>query len=284
MPYELYQFGSLVLPEYNGDEDVSTGQVAPVFLDLPGGGVFDVLGTDPAKRRTTPLNKVCTLLATDSAALRTAYNLLRAKIGRRDRLWRRWDAGQYDWCWARLVNIAARHPHGNCLQQDVDLQFVMISPHWYGQHHGGTWVFDAGVLFDTGYELNANETVQFLGDGADHSFVITNDGNRTVTNAVITVTGGGDALYDLSDLTIKIAGICELTYDLVPYDGTLTIDCGALAVLIGTAGLYDGFALGTTHACDDWLRLEPGANTIVVSGTSESQIHDLLIQFFDGWE
>ena len=93
MPYVLYQFGSLVLPEYNAENDVSTGQVAPVFLDLPGGGVFDVLGTEPAKRRITPINKRCTLDATDTTDMRTQYNALRATIGHRDRLWRKWDSG-----------------------------------------------------------------------------------------------------------------------------------------------------------------------------------------------
>lgn len=281
MPYELYQFGSLVLPEYDGDEDVSTGQVAPVFLDLPGGGVFDVLGTDPARRRTTPLNKLCTLLADDSAGLRTAYNLLRAKIGRRDRLWRRWDEGYYDWCWARLVNIAARRPTGQPLEQDVDLQFVMISPHWYGQHHGGTWTLDSGILFDTGYPLDTTDWMP-LTAGAANSLTITNNGNRTIANAVVTVVAGN---ADITATKIGVTGISEMSYSgTISAGDALSIDCGALSVINDGNEAYVYFSLTANHRRDDWLRLEPGDNTVVVTITGGGTGAQALVEFFDGWE
>lgn len=280
MPYELYQFGSLVLPEYDGDDDVSTGQVAPVFLDLPGGGVFDVLGTAAAKRRATPLNKLCTLLADDSAGLRTAYNLLRAKIGQRDRLWRRWDEGYYDWCWARLTNIAARRPTGQPLEQDVDLQFVMISPHWYGQHHGGGWTLDSGVLLDTGYPLDTTDWTAIT-DGAN-DLTVTNAGNRTITNAVVTVAAG-DATID--DLTIGIDGISEMEYTGTINAGeAVVIDCGAMSVINNGNEAYVYFGLTANHKRDDWLRLEPGENTVTITIDGGGTGSQALIEFFDGWE
>lgn len=280
MPYELYQFGSLVLPEYDGDDDVSTGQVAPVFLDLPGGGVFDVLGTAAAKRRATPLNKLCTLLADDSAGLRTAYNLLRAKIGQRDRLWRRWDAGFYDWCWARLTNIAARRPTGQPLEQDVDLQFVMISPHWYGGYHGGEWTLDSGILFDTGYPLDTDEW-RPLTAGAN-SLTITNNGNRTITNAVITIAAGS---ADITAAKIAVPLVSELQYvGTISAGNGLSIDCGAMSVINNGNEAYVYFGLTTNHHIDDWLRLEPGANTVVVTITGGGTGSAALLEYFDGWE
>jgi hypothetical protein len=281
MPYVLYQFGDLVLPAYNADNDVSTGQVAPVFLELPGGGVFDVLGTDPAKRRITPLNKLCTLDADDTTALRTAYNALRAKIGRRDRLWRRWDEGYYDWCWARLTNIAARRTTKNYLHLEVDLQFVMISPHWYGQHHGGTWTLDDGILFDTGYPLDTTDWLP-LTAGAATSLTITNSGNRTVTNAVVTVAAGS---ANITATKIGIAGISEMSYTGTINAGTgLVVDCGALSVTNNGNEAYVYFALTANHKRDDWLRLEPGDNTVVVTITGGGTGAQALIEFFDGWE
>lgn len=280
MPYVLYQFGDLVLPEYNGDNDVSTGQVAPVFLDLPGGGVFDVLGTEPAKRRATPLNKICTLDAEDVSELRDKYNALRAKIGRRERLWRRWDAGLYDWCWARLINIAARRTTKNYLHQEVDLQWVMISPHWYGQHHGGDWTLDSGVLLDTGYPLDTSDWLP-LSEGVN-SLTITNSGNRTVTNAVITITPGD---MEITALTVGVAGISEMQYSgTLSNDDWLTIDCGGLSVWNGGDEAYVFFSLTADHKIDDWLRLEPGANTVVITLTGEGTGAEALIEFFDGWE
>ena len=65
----------------------------------------------------------------------------------------------------------------------------MISPHWYGQHYGGAWTLDSGILFDTGYPLDTTDWVS-LTAGAATSLTVTNNGNRTVTNAVVTVAAG----------------------------------------------------------------------------------------------
>lgn len=281
MPYVLYQFGSLVLPAYNGENDVSTGQVAPVFLDLPGGGVFDVLGTEPAKRRITPLNKRCTLDATDTTDMRTQYNALRAKIGHRDRLWRRWDEGYYNWCWARLVNIDARRTTRNYLHQEVDLQFVMISPHWYGQHHGGAWTLDSGILFDTGYPLDTTDWLPLTAD-ATTNLTITNNGNRRITNAVVTVAAGSDAI---DDVTVGVNAISAFTYSgTIDAGEGLVIDCGAMSVINDGNEAYVYFALTADHKIDDWLRLEPGANIIEVTITGGGTGSQALVEFFDGWE
>ena len=281
MPYELYQFGSLVLPEYDGDEDVSTGQVAPVILDLPGGGVFDVLGPDPAARRTTPLNKVCTLLADDSAALRTAYNALRAKNGRRDRLWRRWDDGTTEWCWARLVNISARRPTGQPLEQDADLQFVMISPHWFGAHHGAAWLLDSGILLDLGYPLDTVETIPLV--GGSNTLTVSNGGHRATHLVGVRVS----ATWNITALKITVTGISEMQYTGTIYAGTaLTIDTGALSVTLDGNEAYVYFSLTANHKRDDWLRLEPGANTIIVFATcaGAGTIGSATFDFWDAWE
>ena len=280
MPYVIYQFGALTLPAYNGDNDVSAGQVAPAYIDLPGGGVYDVLGAEPAKRRATLLNKICTLDGDSTAALRTSYNALRAKIGRRDRLWRKWDAEYYEWCWARLLNITARRTTRNMLHQEVDLQFMQVSPHWYGQHHGGGWTLDSGVLFDTGYLLDETGW-QSIAAGATN-ITVTNNGNRTVTNAVVTVKAGS---ANITALTVSVSGISQLQYSGAIVAGKqLVIDCGDLSVTNDGADAYADFAIATNHTIDDWLRLEPGTNTVAIVITGGGTGAQALFEYFDGWE
>ena len=63
-----------------------------------------------------------------------------------------------------------------------------------------------------------------------------------------------------------------------------SIDCGALSVLNNGNENYVYFSLTANHKIDDWLRLEPGANTVVVTITGGGTGALALVEFFDGWE
>lgn len=280
MPYILYQFGDLVLPAYNGENDISTIAGRPAFIDLPGGRVFDASGADDSPTGATPLTKRCTLDADNAAQLRVAFNALRANPRKRKRLWRLWDSGDAEWCWARFLGIQATRTTKNHLHQEMELQFVMISPRWYGGHHGGAWTLDNGIVLDTGYELDADDW-RALTAGAN-SLTITNNGNRTVTNAVITVAAGS---ANITALKIGVSGVSELQYATTIDAGeSVEIDCGALSVLNHGIENYAGFGLTANHKIDDWLRLEPGENTVVVTITGGGTGAQALFEFFDGWE
>jgi len=285
MPYELYKFDTLVLPAAASEDDVSTGQVNVVIVDLSGGGVWDALGTEQAKRRGTPLSKRCMITGT-AAILRTQFNILRAYNGKRGRLWRRWDTDDTEWCWARMLDVPALRTVEQQQHQVLELQWMMISPYWYGTHHGGGWLFDAGIWFDTGYVFDETNTISL--DTSPYTCIVNNGGNRTITNAALTISvPAGNAA--ITSLTIAVTGVSSFIYTGTIAAGTsLVIDCGAQSVINNGTNDYAHFDLhATAHLIDDWLRLEPGDNSVIVTrvgGGGASGAPTIGFAYPDGWE
>jgi hypothetical protein len=62
------------------------------------------------------------------------------------------------------------------------------------------------------------------------------------------------------------------------------VDCGLRSVKNNGVDAYSGFALNSGHAVADWLRLEPGANsvTITYSGNADASA-TVTFSFYDGW-
>ena len=111
--------------------------------------------------------------------------------------------------------------------------------------------------------------------------MVNNGGNVRVANAILTLTAGAVAI---TQVKIAVSGVSE-----IQWDGTLTtgqqlvIDCGARSVKKVGVDAYSGFSLTANHKVDDWLRLEPGNNSVVVTLTGGSTDSTLRIQYNDGW-
>jgi hypothetical protein len=63
----------------------------------------------------------------------------------------------------------------------------------------------------------------------------------------------------------------------------LVVDFGGMGITNNGVNAYGGLTLTTSHKIDDWLRLEPGNNSVIVTKTGGSTSTELAVVYFDGW-
>lgn len=278
MSYKLERFGATLLPFVNPTPDVGTGPSRENVLELPDGSLYNMAGARAARAKTViPLQ--ATLLGT-KAALDSAYDDLRALRGTQAKLWRRRADNSLQWCLAVMMSIQARPDYRIPHKLDIDISFLMLSPHWYGLRHDGGWYLDDGEYFDDGLALDSTETTTL--DSSPKTITLPNDGNRELTNVLATITAGSAAI---TALTIEISGLVDLEYsNTVAAGQSLVIDAGARSVLNNGVDAYADLALGSGHATGKWLELEPGDNDLVVTLTGGSTDSTITFEYYDAWE
>jgi hypothetical protein len=283
MTYKLEKFGTTNLPIYRPTTPIGTGGSNAPVLDLPGGGVWDPLGSEDARRKSTTIRYKGALVESTATALDTAYKAWEALRGTADILYRRRADTTMEWCQARLVQVDGSRGAENLLHQDFSLTWQMISDSWYSHIHDGGWLLDAGYYLDAGLYLDSADFT-FTLDASPKSCTVTNGGNVLVENCVITVTCGVTAA--ITALTIERA-VGGVTQEKWAWAGTIATS-KALVIDVGTWSVLndgvDAFAitLDATHKSDVWLKLLPGANTITVTLTGGSTNSTILFTFADG--
>lgn len=285
MTYNLTRFDELDLPTSDPEVDVGTGEAHAPIRTLPAGGVFDSLGDQVARRKKTEI-QYRTLVRGDTAALlKTAFDNLKGKWGKRGRLYRRHDTAEYEWILARLMEIKADRKVHQVSAIPIRLVFSLVDPVWWGDSHGTPWTFDSGELFDAGKRFDEEtEDKVALAPSATTSFAVNNSGNAIVENAVITVTAG-DANITALDIRRRIGGTVneQLLYSgAITAGESLVIDCGAWTVENNGSDDIDNFAFGSLHQTDSMFKLLPGANSIRVDITGGGTGSTILIGFRDG--
>ena len=245
MPYQISRFGSLTLPPYEIADDIGAGEARLGIVELPGGLVFDALGSETAQRGRRQVAKKGEIVATDAANFRSQVNALYTLLGTRDQLWRTWDDGTEEWAYARLAKIEAERKTGNILYQEFSLVFEVLSEQWHAET-----------------QTTVNEPL----DATPTNVSLTNGGNAPVRNAVITVTLPASLpVTAITKLTFA-AGGAEFEYSgSLAGDDVLVIDTGARSVTLNGADDYGNFSLTANHAIGEWLRLAAGANTLAVT-------------------
>jgi len=112
------------------------------------------------------------------------------------------------------------------------------------------------------------------------AMTITNDGDATCVNAIITVTAGSAAITALTLATDD----AELSYSgTIAIGKELVIDCGALSVKNDGAAAYAGFTWTGNHTSRWWLPLYSGDNTLTVTWTGGSTDSEIKVEFYDAW-
>jgi hypothetical protein len=264
MSYILERFGTVTLPIYDPQIDVGTGGSAAATLNLPGGRVYDGLGGEQAARAATHIRLRGTLLGATPEELDAAYDDLRRWRGRRDQLWRRRADGSEQWCLARLLEVKATRQAQHWRHLEVDLEFLMLSPVWYGDSHGQPP--EQPVILDV----------------SPKTVTMHNGGNAPVANAVLTLTAQGGTI---TEVTIAVLGVSEMRWNgTLSVGQQLVIDCGARSVKKAGSDAYGGFSLTENHRIDDWLRLMPGDNPVEVELTGGGSTSTLQACYWDGWE
>lgn len=279
--FRYTRFGDTELPEYEPNYDVSVHVSTTVFVDVGGGGVFDAGGTEQLEVGQTTLSHRATVVADDDDDFETQVRALRKLRGTRANLYREWRSGEVEFVEARCVAVNATRGSKMTLHQEFDLQFVVLSPVWYGDTHAA-WVLDDGEYLDDGLNLDQSDEASFTLTSSPQAETVPNDGDATVRNAIITVTAG-DA--DITALTIgNSTTSAEIEYTATITSGdVLEIDCGAFSVENDGSDDYDNFALTSNHAAPGWFPLAAGDNSITITFTGGGTGSTVEFGYRDGW-
>lgn len=276
MAYNLERFGTLTLPELNPRFSLDTVPAKNTIVKTIAGG-FDTAGDGQADMDLPqPVTFRGVLYDRDLGLWRTAVDALRGESRKRARLWRRaCDNDEVQWCYARFLSSRIDRDFQNPFEYDARLTFLQQTG-WVGHDHR-TWTLDDGEYLDTGLYLD-DEGYEFDIAGM---FSVINGGNRATSNVVLTITAGS---AHITALTIA-CGDAELTYDAaILATESLVIDCGAQSILNDGDASYQNLDLTSNHEIEEWIRLEPGSNSMTVTKTGGGTGSTLLVEFEDGWE
>ncbi len=263
MSYILHEFDGLAIPGKGFDyasHDITPGEVQSGLVSLPGGLVYDSQGSEWARSQAQQVTARGKLVGTSAADLKTQLDAWLAKRGKRATLSRLADDGvTHHNVTARLLSVKATRSPGQLLYLPVELTFELVSFPWAGALHNGTVNLDA----------------------TPKTITLANDGNARVTAVAFTITAKGSPI---TGLTIAISGVSQIQWaGTLPVNKALLIDCGLLKVTNDGASAYSGFSLGVGHVIDDWIRLEPGNNNVIVTRTGGDNTSTIQSVYYDGW-
>lgn len=283
--YLLRQFGSVALPAGAPRHTAGTANSQQQIINVVGGGVFDVLGSEQAAPALPfDLRYECKAFDRSSAAaLRSTLDELRGCRGAQAKLWREGlDDGTRQWATARLVEVGydteARHSHG--LFQPLVMVFTVQSL-WRGVQHGAPWSVNAGQMLNGGLYLNMGD--RHVLTTSPKTITLRNDGTARTDDVVFTLEAGAVPVTGL----ILACGDCELLWSGTVAVGTsLVIDCSPLRRSVRNNGVaaYGSLHLGAGHKSEAWMRLARGANSLVVTRTGGSAATYLTVGWYDAWE
>ena len=265
----LSGLGIFTLGQRMPSNDLSTGIATTVPFPLLAGGGFDALGTEQASSGVYSLTKSYLIYFATQAERISHFEDLRELKGKRGRLIRKWDDGASQYVTARVLGVKAERGIDNRHSLECEVEFEVYSAYWHGGFTG-VWTFDDGEYFDIGL---------FFDSGADDitlntspkNFTITMGGNAISNDPVINVTAGSADITAIEIKNTTAGHLAELDYTgTITAGKTLVIDCGAYTIENDGTDDDANFALGATHAINEWFRLPPGANTITVTITGGS--------------
>ncbi len=266
----LTQFGTYTLPLWNKRDGVSLGNTGGAVTGIIGGAGYDAYGSGTAPENMLAVTTSFEIIETTATAVQTARDAIRALAGTKARLWAHFPDGTDRFVWARLARVRMERRLEYIYYQPVDLDFEIVVPGWNGTGHGAPWLLDDGETLDTGLYLDLDDVWIPSSSGDTETFA--NGGNRTVTDAFVTITAGAAAT--ISNIRIR-CGSCDWTWTgTVAVNKSLTIDCASRSIKYDGADAYSGFALNSGHSVADWLQLAPGNNTNSAGVT---------VSFYDGW-
>ena len=267
MAYLITTFDGVPLPLYDPEQDDSAAEALSTLLDSVG-GTFDYYGTanrlprkygievsgiyvgeteylvDDADNYIVDEAGNYIIAGTAVNRLRDQIQALRAKLGVRGTLTRiRQDDNVQQTITARLLQVR----HDKRQQEMARLAKL-------------TCLFES---VQTAWQAaSATTTTGNATDGVQMGLTVSNGGDVTVYDATLTIarTSGTITAITIVGSGISLAWTGSTT-------GTLTINCGAKTVRIGSTDSYNGFSLGSGHTSRGWLPLAPGITPLVVTVT-----------------
>lgn len=255
--YDLDEFDGLALVCM--EMEVGS-QAAGDYLAL-NAGQFDSNGNEPTYHRGMTVGAKLLLLGDTKANLPTPARALLGKLGCRGKLYRVWGDGSREWVWARLVEAMGKSNQDNQRHQEVQAKWQVESALWSG----------AALVSVTPSITTSPQNV-----------TLANGGNARGRSIVITVTGSATPI---TSVKIGVSGVSEIQWAGSLGSGhSLVIDTGARSVLKDGTDDYDAFSLTANHKIGDWLRLEPGNNTVVVTIAPGGALPAAVkFEYYDAW-
>jgi len=270
MSYQYTAFDGVALPLYNHEQGHDPMASEPTLLDSVG-GAYDWVGTGRRKGRKQLINirgiyfgdtdylvdDVGDFLVDDVGdylivgngvqMLQSQVTALREKKSVKGTLWRtRLYDDVLEWKTARLLQIGwPRKWDDHAIIGEMSCQFETAMEFW----HAAT----------------ATTTSGSATNGISLGLTVDNAGEQ-VEDATITIAATSGTITAVS-LTCAELGISLSWAGSLASGSTLTIDCDAQTVRIGTTDSYSGFSLGGSHTAAGWLTLAAGANPIVATVT-----------------
>ena len=276
MSYRIYRFGSTQLvPIYSPSQDIGTGKARLESIDAPRGGAFDTLGMEQAYRGGYAVRAAGVIAGSD---LLTQYQNLRSYLGKRDKLWRIDDSGNFTWAWARLESVGAKRVAENKSYLEVDCSFYVYSALWSGTFRG-SWRLDAEIMLDNAYYFDS-ALVTALTNAAT-TLTINNGGNGVLRAFEFAITAKTSAI---TAVRIEKANETFMTWTgTLAVDTQLVINFGAMSILNSGVNAYNGLVFSSSHKIDDWMRLDPGNNTVTLTRTGGGATSEVALVYNDGW-
>jgi hypothetical protein len=278
--YTLERFGSIMLPIYDPESDLSPVEPRLALIETTGGAFDNDGGSRSAQKFPHPLAYQGTLVISDSTltAVRTTVDALRAAVGTRATLYRRaWDDDTVQTCVARLAKMPVIQRYGDVGQWKISLNFLQMG-RWRGARHDDPWTFDSGEFFDEG--LIFDEEAPTVLDTNPKTTVVVNNGNLPVRDAQVIVTAQGT---DITAITFSATGISLTWTGALSAGASLIIDDADVTVLAAGLAAYDDLTRNVGHVFDTWFEFAPGATSLTINRTGGDNSSTIAIIFRDGW-
>ncbi len=276
--YRFDRFGAITLPLYNRQTNQAPAAARTAIVQTIAGAFdSDGAGRSPAK---FPHNLMlrCVVAESTAAAQRIALDTLRQAVGLRGNLYRLADvdsSSQRALC--RLVAMdLERNASKDKATQEVVLRFSQQGP-WLGTVHSGPWTLDSGVLLDEGYALDVSSSIYTF--ATPTTVWLTNDGNLPHSDVIMSVKATSGTLNALG---ITAAGVDMVWSGVLNAGHELVIDFGAQSVTVDGNDAYSGLELTNNHIIEEWLVLNPGANSLYLNPVGGATIR-VVFQYVDRW-
>lgn len=271
---------------YDHSDSHPAGPAYGAYVDYPYGGAGDGFGSTQSSSGQIALSKSGTIIAADRATLLAQRDALRAMKGRHGKLYATMDDDTVRWVYARCDLVDTARTSDMTLYQDVAINWTQKSAYWNGSHHSPDgWEWDSGVLWDEGRFWDEGEGATELTNTIGTTGVeVTNSGNATVTDAIITITPAGSTITALTisgpDWELEWTGSLPVGEQLVINSGKRTVVTYD-PVLFTSTDAYDDLTFTANHVISDWSSFPPGTTTLQVARTGGDPTSTISFDFDD---
>jgi hypothetical protein len=282
-PAYLSQFGALTLQLARGAFQWPAAARPSVVPTI--NGSFDAAGLGRAGTQLPyQLSYTAAVVnATDTAAVLTTIDALRAQTDSYNELWLTMANGTTRWAMARLVNVS---PTMGATQRTVIMFNALfeVATVWHGTVYGA-WAVDTGpeaapvIGFASG--LYAKMTSAMTLTATPASVNLANAGNAPIYDLGLIIEAGSTAITYLKLTTPHGVGL-EYT-STIAAGARLIIDGGAQTITNNGADAFNGLQRLSTHTIPGWFYLPAAAEVLTVTFTGGVGDSLILPVYADRW-